>query len=122
MPKKILIADSDSLFIEHLQEEINKHPDFEVIVSSDGQDALNKARRLNPGLVIAEENLAIIDGYKLCRLLKFDTRRSRMPVVIVTTHMDSEKEVLADDVGADRFLLKHEAVAEVPGLMEKYFK
>ena len=40
----------------------------------DGQDALDKAREEKPHLIILDLMLPKIDGYKVCRILKFDEK------------------------------------------------
>jgi len=120
--KKIIIADSDIEFANALKEKLSSEPDLEVIVISDGIEALQKTRRLNPDLLIVEENLPSINGYKLARLLKFDTRRSRLPIVLVCGRLDEEKEILAKEVGAEHIMLQNEVKEGLDNLINRYLK
>ncbi len=45
---------------------------YEVITAADGQEALNMARSEKPDLILLDVMLPKLDGYRVCRLLKFD--------------------------------------------------
>lgn len=106
MAKKILVANSDPFFSEALEKRLKNLgiDNFTIINASDGQEALRKARRENPDLIIAEENLYSIDGYKLSRLVKFDKRRRHIPFILLYAHLDEQNQALAKEVGADDYL------------------
>lgn len=100
--KKILIVDSDPIFKEEIAKRLKERlPGIEISLCSDGQEALKKVRRENPGLIIIEDSLASIDGYKLCRFLKFDKRYQAIQVILLTHHFDEQSSSLAKEVGAE---------------------
>ena len=47
---------------------------YDVVVAYDGQEALTKTRVEKPDLIILDLMLPKMDGYKVCRMLKFDER------------------------------------------------
>ena len=57
---------------------------FNVLVSYNGEDALNKARKESPDLIILDLMLPKLDGYKVCRLLKFDEKYKHIPILMLT--------------------------------------
>ena len=115
MAKKIIIADPDlgftDLIIGGLQEK-----GFEVETVYEGDVALKKVRKEMPDLLIAEVQLPVVDGLKLCRLIKFDKKRSRIKVIFVTAEENEATQQAIKEVGADQTFLKSEAV---PSLIEK---
>jgi PAS domain S-box-containing protein len=80
---------------------------FEVESASDGAEALDKAHRHAPDVVVSELIMPVMDGYTLLRSWKSDARLKTIPVMIYTcSSSDPEDEQLALDLGADRFMLK----------------
>jgi DNA-binding response OmpR family regulator len=67
---------------------------------------LDKARKENPDLIILDLMLPKIDGYKVCRMLKFDEKYKNIPVIIFTARAQEEDKKLGQDVGADAYLTK----------------
>ncbi len=103
--KKILIVDTDTLFLDAIGKRLKELLiGVEVIACSDGQDALKKVRRQHPDLVIIEDSLASIDGYKLSRLLKFDKRYQMIPVILLAHHIDEQSASLSKEVGAEELI------------------
>ncbi len=103
--KRILVVEDekDMLFAVKLFLESRQ---FEVLAASDGQEALEKARRENPDLIILDVMLPKIEGYKVCRMLKFDTKYSNIPIIIFTARVHPNDEKVGYEVGADAYLTK----------------
>ena len=103
--KKILLVDDekDLVYAVKLQLEEN---DFEVIVAYDGQEALDKARKEKPNLIILDVMLPKIDGYKICRMLKFDEKYKKIPLIMFTARVQEADEKTGYAVGADAYVTK----------------
>ena len=84
MPKKriLLIEDeADMVYALTLQlEAIN----CEVLSAADGQTGLDMARKEKPDLIILDLMLPKMDGYKICRMLKFDEKYKKIPIIMFT--------------------------------------
>ena len=89
---------------------------YEVTSAYDGQQALDRVKESKPDLIILDLMLPKMDGYKVCRLLKFDERYQKIPVLIFTARAQAEDIKLAMDCGADAYLTKP---FEAPVLLEK---
>jgi CheY-like chemotaxis protein len=106
MPRILLIEDIDAN-----QDLISRYLalfDHEVVVASDGQVGLTKARleRSEFDLVLLDMNLPEIDGWEVARQLKADESTRSLPVIAVTAHAmvgDREKGLLA---GCDEYVTK----------------
>ncbi|MDP2904979.1 MAG: response regulator, partial [Candidatus Omnitrophota bacterium] len=57
---------------------------YEVISAYDGQEGLEKAKKEKPDLIILDLMLPRMDGYKVCGLLKADSRYSKIPIILFT--------------------------------------
>ena len=47
-----------------------------------------------------------LDGHKVCRMIKFDRKLSRIPVIVLTSRDLDQDAELAKQCGADAFILK----------------
>ena len=105
MGKKILIVDDekDMLYAVKIQLEAQQ---FEVLTASDGQAALDKARSEKPDLIILDLMLPKIDGYKVCRMLKFDEKYKKIPIIMFTARVQDRDQKVGFEVGADAYITK----------------
>ncbi len=79
---------------------------FEVIEAADGEQGLAMAREQAPDLMVLDLMLPRMDGYKVCRALKFDERYRRTPILILSARSGDTDRKLAMDVGADEYITK----------------
>ncbi|MDD5044691.1 MAG: response regulator [Candidatus Omnitrophica bacterium] len=79
---------------------------FEVVAAVDGMDGLQKARSISPDLIITDIMLPKLDGYKLCRMLKFDEKYKSIPIVFFTARAQIADEQLGKEVCADAYIKK----------------
>ena len=79
---------------------------FEVVEAADGEQGLQMARDLKPDLVVLDLMLPRMDGYKVCRALKFDDRYRLIPVFILSARSGDTDRRLAMDLGADAYVTK----------------
>ena len=64
------------------------------------------AREQTHDLIVLDLVLPGMDGYKVCRALKFDERYRRIPVFILSARSGETDRRLALDLGADAFITK----------------
>ncbi len=79
---------------------------FDVLDASDGVRGLDLARAQAPDLIVPDLMLPRMDGYKVCRALKFDDRYRRIPVFILSARSGETDRRLALDLGADEYMTK----------------
>ena len=82
-PPLVLIVDRDpdtrAMYSEYLT-----RAGWTTEQAQDGRDALAKAMSRRPAVVVTETRLPFIDGYELCRLLRYDTGTAGVPIIFVT--------------------------------------
>ena len=103
--KKILVVEDEAELTGAIQIRLEQ-AGYEVLIAYDGQEALEKARTENPDLIVLDLMLPKIDGYKVCRMLKFDEKYKKIPVVMLTARAQEKDENLGYEVGADAFITK----------------
>ena len=102
---RILIVDDEADLVSVLRIGLEIEG-FEVIAASDGEEGLRKAREERPDLVVLDLMLPKLDGYRVCRALKFDERYRGLPIVILSARSGEQDRRLAFDMGADAFVTK----------------
>jgi CheY-like chemotaxis protein len=101
LPTVVLIEDDRSsldLFSAYLE-----GVDLEVAVARDGEEGLERVRKLKPAAVVLDIRLPRMDGWDLLRTLKADPTTSKVPVVIVSV-IDERAKGIA--LGAAEYLVK----------------
>jgi len=80
---------------------------YEVLKAQDGQEGLESARKEKPDIIILDVMLPKMDGYNVCRMLKFDDKHKNIPIIMFTAKTSLEDEKTAKEVGANGFLTKN---------------
>jgi DNA-binding response OmpR family regulator len=105
MAKKILIVDDEDFFIQPIKMLLERSG-FEVTVAHDGMTGLVQARQVKPDLIMLDLMLPGMDGYQVCRLLKFDEQFKKIPIVIVSAKDTDRDRELGRRSGADYYMSK----------------
>ena len=95
MITSILLVDDSTVVRHALCDVFTREEDFYVCGEAEnGQDAIEKARRLDPDLVITDLSMPIMSGLEEARVLRH--LMPTVPVIIYTAHNDRfvEKEAL----------------------------
>lgn len=79
---------------------------FLVAVAKDGLDGLERARQLQPRLILSDVSMPRMDGFELCRTLKQDPLCRHIPVMLLTALTNPEEILEGLSVGADNYLTK----------------
>ena len=120
-PKKILVVDDEVDLVETIRLPLEMEG-YTVRVSYNGEDALNKARKENPNLIILDIMLPKLDGYKVCRLLKFDERYKHIPILMLTAKTQEKDKTLGMGTGADEYITKPFDIDELVKKVKAYLK
>lgn len=103
---RVLIVDDGQENLYLLRALLQGHG-YEVEEAVDGADALNKAQRNPPDLVISDLLMPVMDGYMLLRQWRADARLRSIPFIVYTaTYTEPRDERLALDLGANAFIVK----------------
>lgn len=104
-PARILIVDDEADLVSVLRFGLQVEG-FEVLSAFDGEEGLRLARDQRPDLIVLDLMLPKMDGYQVCRALKFDERYKAIPIIILSARSGEQDRRLAQEMGADAFVTK----------------
>jgi two-component system sensor histidine kinase/response regulator len=102
---EILIVEDSPTQAEKLSYLLEKHG-YRVSVAANGREALDTMDSRKPSLIISDIVMPEMDGYELCRRIKSDENRRRIPVILLTTLSDPCDVIKGLECGADNFITK----------------
>lgn len=108
----ILIVDDTPANIAVLLEYLDRQG-FTVLVSRDGEGALEQARFAQPDIILLDVLMPGLDGYETCRRLKADAETREIPVIFMTALSETIDKVRGFRAGAVDYITKpfqHEEV------------
>jgi CheY-like chemotaxis protein len=101
----ILIADADA-DTRALYRDSFTRAGYDVVEATDGCDALIRALKHPPTLVITEIRLPLVDGYAVCETLRRGQTTADIPILVVTSQAHPADANRARQAGADAVLVK----------------
>jgi diguanylate cyclase (GGDEF)-like protein len=94
------------------------HANFQTISAQNGAEALNKAAKERPHLILVDVVLPDLDGVEVCRQLKESPSTSQIPVVIISAKAESEDRIAGIAAGAEACVTKPFVPEQVVALVE----
>jgi adenylate cyclase len=104
-PPRILAVDDVATNLEILKVRLEAHG-YEVVTAADGEEALARARELEPDLVLLDIMMPKLDGIAVLKQLKQETTDRFVPVILVTAKADTRDIVNGLEAGGDDYLTK----------------
>ena len=106
-PIKVLIADDDRLFLESLQELIERQPELRVVATArNGLEAIEAAERSRPDAAVLDLHMPLLDGVSAVSRLRRD--HPHLCLIVLNGDSDAGLHRAAQEAGADAVLEKHE--------------
>jgi phosphate regulon transcriptional regulator PhoB len=119
---RVLIAEDERDVAELIRYTLAREG-FEVVVATNGADALRQAKDSRPDLVLLDLMLPQVNGWELCRRLKQDPATRALPVIMLTARSEEGDKVLGFELGADDYVTKpfstRELVARVRAVVRR---
>jgi len=109
---KILVVDDEPDLLELLETNL-RAAGYEVLVANDGREALEKARKVQPQLILLDVMLPELDGLEVCKSLRRDPATDAIPIVMLTARAGEIDRVLGLELGADDYVTKPFSVREL---------
>ena len=121
LPQPILVVDSDEQSIDHIASGL-KESGYLVITAPDGYDGYVRARNESPNVIIANDLLPYVSGYKLSKLIKSDDRHRETKIIIMSSSSGVAIDKMFKQSGADSMLEKPFQLKDVIKLIKEESK
>ncbi len=101
----ILVVDDNPTNLHVLLETLES-AGFEVMVATDGRQALQRAALGDPDLILLDVVMPDLDGFQTCRRLKDDAELRHIPVIFMTALHDTREKLTAFAAGGIDYITK----------------
>jgi CheY-like chemotaxis protein len=122
---KILIAE-DEPDIRELVAFTLRFAGHEVIVTSNGEEALQQAPQVMPDIIMMDVRMPRMTGYDACRAMKADPLLKDIPIVFLSAKGQDSEIQTGMEAGAEEYLLKpfapDQLVERVKAILVKFGK
>ena len=116
---KILIADDEPSLRLLVRATLSANKSFELLEASDGTEALSKAQKELPDLILLDVMMPGLSGFEVCERLKNDSKTKNITIIMLTAKGQQSDRDWAISVGTDYFLTKPFSPIELFNLIEK---
>jgi DNA-binding response OmpR family regulator len=118
---KIMIVDDD-IETTSILETLLKMEGYEPFSVNDSTIATQQASLVHPDMFLLDLMMPVIDGFKLCRLLRVDREFAHTPIIIITALADNDSRIVAYGAGANDYITKpylpNDLVSKIKDLIE----
>jgi len=101
----VLVVD-DEPDMRSLLSDLLSFSGFEVSTADDGVQGLKMAQQLMPQCMLLDIMLPKLDGFQVCRLLKYNEKFAQIPIIMLTARNHPKDRELAENSGADGYIVK----------------
>ncbi|MEW9124778.1 MAG: response regulator [Thermotaleaceae bacterium] len=119
--RKILVVEDEKNIVLSLKMLLQKGG-YEVIVATDGINALKMAQEQKPDLILLDILLPKLNGYLVCEALKDEMETKHIPIVIISAKTQKEDIDKAFAVGALDYIVKPFTHDQIKNVVNKYLK
>ena len=102
----VLIVDDDPFIRKLIVTTLEGVSSFDLHQASDGEEAVQTARREGPRLVFLDIDMPRMDGIEACRRMRAEPAMEGARIVMLTASSEDSARDRAAEAGADRFLTK----------------
>jgi diguanylate cyclase (GGDEF)-like protein len=102
--QKVLIADDDAVNRQVLADLLK--PEYTVLLAKNGEQALERAQRHAPDLVLLDVMMPDMDGYEVLRRLRADPQTAQVTVIFISGLNRPEDEANGLKMGAADYIAK----------------
>lgn len=119
--KKVMVVDDDTE-TTFLLGSLLKAQGYEPVLVNDSTTAVEKADLARPDMFLLDLMMPVIDGFKLCRMLRDIPRFFSTPIIIVTALSDDDSKVVAFGAGANDYITKPYHPRDLAEKIRRFFE
>jgi diguanylate cyclase (GGDEF)-like protein len=122
MPETILVVDDDPDIARFVEVNL-RSAGYDVAVAGDGEEALERAAKIRPDLVLLDVMMPRIDGFEVAQRLRKNPQTANTSIIMLTAKALSADKVTGLQSGADDYIIKPfdpiELLARVKGTLRR---
>jgi len=103
--RKVLIADDEPDILEILKYNL-VNEGYQVMTAKDGDDAIEKAKRFQPDLLVLDIMMPKKNGVEVCEILRSQPAFKNSLIIFLTAVNDENTQIKGLETGADDYLSK----------------
>lgn len=109
---RVVLADDHDVVRQGLKRFLDRAPEIVVVgEASDGLQALNSVKELQPDVLLLDIEMPVMDGIEVARRLK--ASETQVHILILSAYDDREYIRSLFEVGVDGYLIKGEAPGKI---------
>ncbi len=106
MQKETILVVEDDVDILNLLRFNLETAGYDVLMSTDGYEGMNLAKKRRPDMIILDLMLPGIDGFEVCKDLKRSKDTADIPVIMLTARGEEVDRIVGLELGADDYVVK----------------
>lgn len=119
---KVLIVEDD-VFMARMYLKIFSHENFEVVMASNGEDGLNKAREIKPDIMLLDIMMPKMNGFQVLETMKKEPALMNIPIIMLSNLAGDQDIEEAKNKGATDYIVKsnytpHQIIGMVNKVLE----
>lgn len=118
---KILVIDDSELVLEITRDALQE-AGYEVLTNSSWMEVNATIRENRPDLILLDLMMPSIKGESLCEILKKSSFGRDIPIIIFSTKEEDEIRKLAEDAGADGYIVKRMNKKDIVESVDHFFE
>lgn len=118
---KVLVVDDMSTMRRILKNVLKQIGFSNLVEAENGQDALNKLKVGDIGLIVSDWNMPVMQGIELLRTVRADAEMKHLPFLMVTAEGQKENIIEAVQAGVSNYVVKPFTAEALQGKLEKIF-
>ena len=118
---KVLVVDDMSTMRRIVKNVLKQIGFSDMIEAENGQDALNKLKAGDIGLVVSAWNMPVMQGIELLRAVRADAELKYLPFLMVAAEAQKENIVEAVQSGVSNYVVKPFTAEALQEKLEKIF-
>jgi CheY-like chemotaxis protein len=126
MAGETILDIDDSPTVQRLIEMILASQGYRVVLASDGEEGIAKAKAERPALILVDFVMPKMNGFQVCKALKEDPAFKDTPIILVTSKGDKVGSKFVDVLGISEYFTKpfqpEELLAKIREVLDKGMK
>jgi two-component system, OmpR family, alkaline phosphatase synthesis response regulator PhoP len=102
---KILVVDDEPDIVEFLSYNLKKEG-FNIYSSNNGKDAVKKAQKINPHLILLDVMMPEMDGIETCEKLRENPLLLNTLIIFLTARAEDYSQIAGFQAGGDDYITK----------------